>query len=114
MARRPSSCKIGAMEILLREARLARGWTLRQLADATGISLGAISLIERNQRMPSIENVYKFAKALGVSPSTLVAGEERDDFVAYIERIALSMPEEQRDQLRAIISAYIDTLPPQQ
>jgi transcriptional regulator with XRE-family HTH domain len=49
----------------LSAAREAKGWSMRRLADATGITQSYISQIESNGRRPSIEAIQKFAEALG-------------------------------------------------
>jgi len=42
------------------------GLTLRDLADASGLSINTISLIERGKSSPTVATLYKLATALGV------------------------------------------------
>ena len=49
----------------VRELRLQRGWTLEQLAERAGLSLGQVSKIETGQRGWSVQSLQKIAKALG-------------------------------------------------
>ena len=49
----------------LKIARQDRKWTMKNLADRSGISEAAISRIESRQRQPSVETVAKLALALG-------------------------------------------------
>ena len=51
----------------LRAARLARGWSVRDLAEAGSIALNTISLIERGKISPTVATLHKLANALGVS-----------------------------------------------
>jgi transcriptional regulator with XRE-family HTH domain len=55
----------------LREQRLANRLSLRQLADAAGVSNPYLSQIERGLRRPSAEVLQSLAKALRVSAETL-------------------------------------------
>lgn len=55
------------MKIKIKELRLARGWTQRQLAEASDVSQSAISAIEANVKNPSLTTLELIAKGLGVS-----------------------------------------------
>ncbi len=55
----------------LREQRVAIRLSLRQLAEATGVSNPYLSQIERGLRRPSAEVLQSIAKALHVSAETL-------------------------------------------
>ncbi|MFT4011429.1 MAG: helix-turn-helix transcriptional regulator [Nocardioidaceae bacterium] len=55
----------------LKEQRLANRLSLRQLAEATGVSNPYLSQIERGLRRPSAEVLQSLAKALRVSSETL-------------------------------------------
>jgi transcriptional regulator with XRE-family HTH domain len=55
----------------LREQRVANALSLRQLADATGVSNPYLSQIERGLRRPSAEVLQQIAKALQISAETL-------------------------------------------
>ena len=55
----------------LREQRLANRLSLRQLADAAGVSNPYLSQIERGLRRPSAEVLQSLAKALRVSAETI-------------------------------------------
>jgi len=51
----------------LRELRAARGWTLEELAERTGLSKPFLSRLEASDRQPSIAAVLTLARAFGVS-----------------------------------------------
>lgn len=51
----------------IRGLRKARNLTLTQLAQASGLSVGYLSMVEREQAMPSIKSLLSIAHALGVT-----------------------------------------------
>lgn len=57
----------------VRDLRKARGLTLEQLAEASGVSRSMISLIERQETSPTAAVLNKLADALGVALSVLFA-----------------------------------------
>lgn len=48
----------------IRAQRLARGWTLDDLSKRSGVSIAAISKIEKGQSKPSFETLLKIARCL--------------------------------------------------
>lgn len=56
----------------LREIRKAKKITLQQLSDATNISIGSLSNIERNVSSPTLENMCKICEFLGTSVGDLL------------------------------------------
>lgn len=56
--------------------RVERGWSLKDLAGASGVSVSQLSSIERGAHMPSIESLLSLSLALGVKPSELLAAIE--------------------------------------
>jgi transcriptional regulator with XRE-family HTH domain len=50
----------------LRQLRLERGHSLRSLAQRSGLSTNALSMIERERSSPSVSTLYKLAEALEV------------------------------------------------
>lgn len=69
----------------LRGLRHERGLSLKQLAQLTGVSIGLISQVERNQIDPSLDTLRKLAKALDVALFNLFAQPD-DPGVAVIPR----------------------------
>lgn len=51
----------------IRNARQSQGMSQSDLATASGLHVSAISHFERGERMPSVLNLIRLAKALGVS-----------------------------------------------
>ncbi|MCL5109730.1 MAG: XRE family transcriptional regulator [Chloroflexi bacterium] len=60
----------------LRDARLARGWSTRDLAQAGAIALNTVSLIERGKVSPTVSTLQKLAAALEVPLSFFVEEHE--------------------------------------
>ncbi|MGD8320091.1 MAG: XRE family transcriptional regulator [Gemmatimonadota bacterium] len=50
----------------LRTLRRRRGWSLRDLARASGLSVNAISRIERNESSPTVASLQRLATALDI------------------------------------------------
>jgi transcriptional regulator with XRE-family HTH domain len=55
----------------VKAARAERGWTLEQLADASGVSRAAISKVERGEVSPTANVLARLAAGLGVSMASL-------------------------------------------
>lgn len=53
----------------IRLARTERAWTLKDLSEASGVSVSQLSSIERGAHLPSIESLVAVATALGRRPS---------------------------------------------
>lgn len=66
-----ASLKVGDVGAFLREQRRAAQLSLRQLADAAGVSNPYLSQIERGLRKPSAEILQQLARALRISAETL-------------------------------------------
>lgn len=58
----------------IRMARTEKGWTLKDLSEACGISVSQLSSIERGSHLPSIESLLAVAGALGKKPSEWLGG----------------------------------------
>ena len=56
----------------LRQARQARGMSLRRLADVLGVSPSLISQVETGRAKPSVNTLYAMATELGVSLDVLL------------------------------------------
>jgi transcriptional regulator with XRE-family HTH domain len=60
----------------LREARLEAGLTQEQLAQAARVDRTYISMLEREERSPTMAVFFDLCHALAIKPSTLVARAE--------------------------------------
>ena len=67
----------------IKELRLQRGLTLKDLAERTGFSPALLSQVENNLVSPSISTLWNFAEALGVKIGYFFQqdGEEHKDYV---------------------------------
>ena len=59
----------------VRRLRAKKRLSQKALADRVGISVSYVSMLERGQRSPPLETVEKMARALGVSPASLLGGK---------------------------------------
>jgi transcriptional regulator with XRE-family HTH domain len=55
----------------VRRLRLSKGWTQEELASRARLHTTYLGGIERGERNLGIDNIFKLARALGVSPSAL-------------------------------------------
>jgi len=60
----------------LKDCRLAKGYSLRQLAKLSGVDFTTIDRLERFHRPAQDRTVHKLANALGVEPIALYAVEQ--------------------------------------
>jgi len=74
----------------LRKAREAKGLTLQELADKTGLNIATISLLERKPRDPKISSLGKLADALEVSVGFFMGKEDQHlEFQVALRRQSL-------------------------
>jgi FixJ family two-component response regulator len=72
LGRRPQDRLRNALGRQVRLARTERGWTLRDLSDASGVSVSQLSSIERGAHLPSVESLLEIAIALDRKPSVWI------------------------------------------
>jgi transcriptional regulator with XRE-family HTH domain len=65
----------------LKALRNARGLTMRDLAQISGMSVNTISLIERGRSSPTISTLHRLATALGVKVTDLVQESTSTDVI---------------------------------
>ena len=71
----------------IRGLRKARGFTLANLAERSRLSVGYLSLLERNLATPSINALHAISRALGVTVSWFFeAGEAPDEEHEFVVR----------------------------
>ncbi|MCK1798217.1 helix-turn-helix domain-containing protein [Streptomyces sp. XM4193] len=94
----------------LREQRRNAQLSLRQLADAAGVSNPYLSQIERGLRKPSADILQQLAKALRISAETLYirAGmlDERDRDEVEVTAAILADPSINEQQKQALLQIY--------
>jgi transcriptional regulator with XRE-family HTH domain/predicted enzyme related to lactoylglutathione lyase len=72
---RPIDFDLARMAAAVREGRLARNWTLQDLARRVGLSAPHLSQIERGQSFPSVNALLAIARSMGLPPSRFFEGE---------------------------------------
>ena len=88
----------------IRRLRKLRGLTLDQMVERSGVSLGALSQLERGYGNPELGTLVRVAHALGVSAASLLTTTpERSPVVRKHERRRLTMhPEGGNEQLEGL------------
>lgn len=79
----------------LRELREAQGLSMRSLAQKSGLSANALSMIERGKTSPSVSTLYKIADALEVPITSFFApspARKQIVFVRSNERTHIPLP----------------------
>ncbi|CAN3981429.1 helix-turn-helix domain-containing protein [Kitasatospora purpeofusca] len=109
-----ASLNVGPLGEYIREQRRNAQYSLRQLAEAAGVSNPYLSQIERGLRKPSAEILQQIAKALRISAETLYvqAGilEERRGEGLELRASILADPlinERQKQALLAVYDAFL-------
>ncbi|MFF3863816.1 helix-turn-helix domain-containing protein [Streptomyces sp. NPDC002209] len=105
-----ASLNVGNLGEYLREQRRQAQLSLRQLADAAGVSNPYLSQIERGLRKPSADILQQLAKALRISAETLYvqAGilDERDRDEVETRAAILGDPSINERQKQVLLQIY--------
>lgn len=97
----------------IRESRIKKGYTQKNLADRAGIGIVYLSEIERGIKMPSLTIFIKIINALEVSADYVL----RDELLSGKEYICMEITEKlliltpgQRKIASDILNAYLNNL----
>ncbi|MCU1423744.1 MAG: family transcriptional regulator [Microbacteriaceae bacterium] len=90
---------------VLRDFRLQKGRTLRQVASKASVALGYLSEVERGQKEASSEILASVAEALETPISVIM--REVGDRLAIIEGVAATIPDTLPDDLVAEFDANL-------
>jgi transcriptional regulator with XRE-family HTH domain len=106
-----ASLNVGNLGEYLREQRRNAQLSLRQLADAAGVSNPYLSQIERGLRKPSAEVLQQVAKALRISAETLyvragILDAERDRDEVETRAVILADPTLHERQKQVLLQIY--------
>ncbi|WP_333772897.1 helix-turn-helix domain-containing protein [Streptomyces sp. IBSBF 3136] len=106
-----ASLNVGNLGEYLREQRRNAQLSLRQLADAAGVSNPYLSQIERGLRKPSAEVLQQVAKALRISAETLyvragILDAERDRDEVETRAVILADPSLSERQKQVLLQIY--------
>ncbi|MEU6666611.1 helix-turn-helix transcriptional regulator [Streptomyces sp. NPDC046727] len=106
-----ASLNVGNLGEYLREQRRNAQLSLRQLADAAGVSNPYLSQIERGLRKPSAEVLQQVAKALRISAETLyvragILDAERGRDEVETRAVILADPSLNERQKQVLLQIY--------
>ena len=106
-----ATLNVGNLGEYLREQRRNAQLSLRQLADAAGVSNPYLSQIERGLRKPSAEVLQQVAKALRISAETLyvragILDAERDRDEVETRAVLLADPMLNERQKQVLLQIY--------
>ncbi|WP_237536746.1 helix-turn-helix transcriptional regulator [Streptomyces sp. SID5785] len=106
-----ASLNVGSLGEYLREQRRTAQLSLRQLADAAGVSNPYLSQIERGLRKPSAEVLQQVAKALRISAETLyvragILDAERERDEVETRAVILADPSLDERQKQVLLQIY--------
>ncbi|WP_404959353.1 helix-turn-helix domain-containing protein [Streptomyces sp. 147326] len=105
-----ATLNVGNLGEYLREQRRQAQLSLRQLAEAAGVSNPYLSQIERGLRKPSADILQQLAKALRISAETLYvqAGilDERDPDEVETRAVILADPSINERQKQVLLQIY--------
>ncbi|MEW1656832.1 helix-turn-helix transcriptional regulator [Streptomyces sp. NPDC093707] len=106
-----ASLNVGNLGEFLREQRRTAQLSLRQLADAAGVSNPYLSQIERGLRKPSAEILQQLAKALRISAETLyvqagILDERRAPDGTGVQTAILTDPSLTERQKQVLLQIY--------
>jgi transcriptional regulator with XRE-family HTH domain len=107
-----ATSKVGSIGEYIREQRQRAKVSLRQLAEATGVSNPYLSQIERGLRKPSAEILQQIAKGLRISAEALYVqagildAREADTDVQAAIRADVGLSERQKQVLLDIYESF--------
>lgn len=98
----------------VRRLRTERGWSQLALAERAEMSLNYVSLIERAERLPSVEVLLRLAGVLGTTIAGLVADApaEGDPWIVETSAILRAIPADTRPIVLGILRATLDAAAP--
>jgi transcriptional regulator with XRE-family HTH domain len=102
MAGKSFGTRLGAR---LRARREALGMSQAKLGEKAGISANYVGVLERGQKLPTLDTLVALAKALGVSTSDLLGEARPDPWLEEVVTVAAAMPRPLRPVALAVIRA---------
>ena len=98
----------------LREQRKAKGWTLEQFAEKTGLSTNYAGDLERGNKTPSLDTFIRIVEVLDVSADVLIRDSVASASHVADDELGRKMSQLTPGQKKAavdILNAYIDNIP---
>ncbi len=94
----------------IRMCREDRAWSQEALAEAVGISVTYVGMIERGEKVPRLETFVKIATALGVSADPLLADvlptAAKAEMSAMSEKIH-ALSEDERSRIYEVVETML-------
>ena len=94
----------------LESLRLARGWTQRQLADASGLTQSAVSNYLKGTRSPGADELHALSTVLGVTMDFLWTGKPPSPAALDAAKHDEAIRQEERDRLVGKLEALVTDL----
>lgn len=91
----------------VRRRRMARGWTLDDLADVAGLTPNFIGGVENGRRNPSLTSMARIAKGFGVHLADLLGTPELSPEAIVTARLLMALPGEVRAPVAGALSALV-------
>lgn len=96
----------------IRAARKAKGLSQSELAQATGLCVNSVGMIERGKKCPTVYTVQRICDSLHIAPGELFGGEGvvpagehgNDTAVRYIAQIVSRMEENDAERMVNIVT----------
>lgn len=74
----------GSVGQRVRQLRIENSWSIRALAEASGLSANTLSLIENGKISPSVSTLHRVAQALGVSITAFFEAPSPQQQVVFV------------------------------
>jgi transcriptional regulator with XRE-family HTH domain len=91
----------------LRARRETIGWSQAQLAEAVGVTPNYVGVVERGEKLPTLETLDTFAHALGATLGAFVSEDEPDEWADEAEALARAVPVLHRRLVLAVLKAAV-------
>jgi transcriptional regulator with XRE-family HTH domain len=87
----------------LRVRREAIGWSQAQLAEAVGVTPNYVGVVERGEKLPTLDTLELFGQALGIPVGSLLADEAPDAWADEAAALARAVPSFHRGLVLALL-----------
>ena len=90
----------------LRARRRAAGLSQAELAEAVDLTANYISLLERGQKLPTLDTLVRLARSVGGTPAELLGDVKvSDEWLDEVMAVARTVPKGQRSVALAVLRA---------
>lgn len=96
------------MKLRIKEHRKARGWTLEQLSEVSGLSRGFLSQIETGKRQSSSETLLTLSEVFKVSIADLYEPDTDAPNLHQMVDGIKSLSDKNRQMVNDLIQALLD------